>query len=266
MSAPLLIFTDLDGTLLDRRYSFQAALPGLERIRNLGIPLIIVSSKTRSEIEVYRHRLRNGDPFISENGGGVFIPHGYFPEDVEGAIESGYVVKSLGTPYEETRRTLMDVRARTGVAVRGFGDMTAAEVAEVTGLSLDEANLAKQRDFSEPFVFDNGPDAEFLRSIESGGMHWTQGRLFHIMGDHDKGRAVRILRDLFIREKGPVRTIGLGDGLNDLPFLQVVDQAVLVKQENGTHDERIQVPGMLCTQGVGPAGWNEAVLRLSGAA
>jgi mannosyl-3-phosphoglycerate phosphatase len=59
-----------------------------------------------------------------------------------------------------------------------------------------------------------------------------------------------------------VTTIGLGDGLNDLPFLQVVDRAVLVKREDGTHDPRIQVPGLLLTAGRGPVGWNEAVLRL----
>lgn len=263
MSEQLLVFTDLDGTLLDARsYSFHAALPALDRIRSLEIPLIIVSSKTRAEIEVYRRRLRNDHPFISENGGGLFIPRGYFPGEVEGAVESGYVVKRLGTPYEETRSKLMEVRARTGVAVRGFGDMTDGEVAKLTGLPIEEAALAKQRDFSEPFVFSGAPDMEFLRSIETAGMRWTQGRLFHIMGDHDKGRAVRMVRDLYAQERGTVRSIGLGDGLNDLPFLQAVDQAVLVKGEKGTHDTRIQVPGMLLTEAIGPAGWNETVLRL----
>jgi mannosyl-3-phosphoglycerate phosphatase len=267
MSASLLIFTDLDGTLLDAKsYSFQAALPALERIRTLEVPLIIVSSKTRAEIEVYRHRLLNGHPFISENGGGVFIPKGYFPAAAESDVESGYVVMRLGTPYEATRGKFMELRERTGVAVRGFGDMVPDEVSALTGLPVEEAALAKQRDFSEPFVFAGDPDAEFLRSIEAVGMRWTQGRLFHIMGEHDKGQAVQIVRDLFIRKNGPVRTVGLGDGLNDLPFLQAVDQAVVVKRDDGTHDARIQVPGMLLSDGIGPAGWNEEVLRLLGRA
>jgi mannosyl-3-phosphoglycerate phosphatase len=66
----VLIFTDLDGTLLDSSYSFNDALPALDLIRERAIPLIICSSKTRAEIEHYRKRLDNRHPFISENGGG----------------------------------------------------------------------------------------------------------------------------------------------------------------------------------------------------
>ena len=50
-----ILFTDLDGTLLDgRTYSFEKAKPALEAIQRLRIPLVFVSSKTRGEIEVYR--------------------------------------------------------------------------------------------------------------------------------------------------------------------------------------------------------------------
>ena len=74
-----IIFSDLDGTLLDSvDYSFAAALPALEAIRTQDVPLILCSSKTRAEIEVYRQRLNNEHPFITENGGGIFIPQDYF--------------------------------------------------------------------------------------------------------------------------------------------------------------------------------------------
>ena len=64
------IFTDLDGTLLDAdTFSFDPAEPALRLIRARSIPLILSSSKTRAEIEVYRKRLDNSHPFISENGG-----------------------------------------------------------------------------------------------------------------------------------------------------------------------------------------------------
>ncbi|MGH7828798.1 MAG: HAD hydrolase family protein, partial [Candidatus Binatia bacterium] len=47
----LIIITDLDGTLLDEStYSFQASLPAIQRVTSQGIPLILCSSKTRSEI------------------------------------------------------------------------------------------------------------------------------------------------------------------------------------------------------------------------
>ena len=40
--------------------------------------------------------------------------------------------------------------------------MTVDEVAELTGLSREEAVLAQQRDFDEPFIFEGKPDDRFL--------------------------------------------------------------------------------------------------------
>lgn len=258
-----IIVSDLDGTLLDSSsYSFKAALPALARVRELGIPVILCSSKTRAEIEVCRHRLNNDHPFIVENGGGIFIPEGYFSDPPEAERLDGYSLISLGTPYSKVLNSFAELRRRLPVKVRGFSDMSADEVAKLTGLSPAEARLAKQRDFDEPFVFEEPPSERFLRAIESLGLRWTQGRIFHIMGDHDKGRAVSILISLYRREYGEVVSIGLGDGLNDLPMLTVVDRAVLVRHPDGSYDERIAMPDLIRTQAVGPAGWNEAVLQL----
>ena len=52
--AKIIVFTDLDGTLLHpRTYSFEAAMPALKLIKEKDVPLILCSSKTRAEIEVY---------------------------------------------------------------------------------------------------------------------------------------------------------------------------------------------------------------------
>lgn len=259
----LIIVTDLDGSLLHpRTYSFEEALPALELIGQRDIPLVLCSSKTRAEIEVYRTRLGNGHPFISENGGGIYLPAGYFPFHGSGDQQGGYEVIALGSPYEEIRKRFIELRARHGIAVRGFGDMSIEEVAGLTGLTIEEARLAKQRDYEEPFIFPDKPEDRFLREIEGEKLRWTQGKFFHLMGDHHKGRAVTILRKLYERRDGPVMTIGIGDSLNDLPFLLTVDRPVLVKKESGRHDARIDIPGLVRTEGIGPAGWNEAVLEM----
>jgi glycerate 2-kinase len=258
-----IIFTDLDGTLLDPvGYSFNAALSALSLIRQRGIPLILCSSKTRAEMLDYRQRLHNDHPFIAENGGGIFIPQGYFSVPVEAEPLNGYQCITLGTPYADIRRQFVTLRERLGVRVRGFADMIVAEAAVLTGLSRDEARLAVQRDFDEPFVFDGAPEQRFLQAIEDAGLHWTRGRIFHIMGKHDKGRAVNLLKALYQRQYGTVMTIGLGDSLNDLPLLQAVDQPVLVRHGDGSFNLRIDVAGLLMTQSPGPLGWNEAVLQL----
>ena len=258
-----IIVTDLDGTLLDSKtYSFEEARPALELIKKNDIPLVLCSSKTRAELVIWRNRLENRHPFIVENGGGIFIPEGYFPFPVEGETRNGYRVISLGVPYAGIREQFTRLRDELQIPVTGFGDMTPADVSKLTGLSLDEAVLAKQREYGEPFVFPGAADERMLRAIEASGLRWTQGRLFHLMGNHHKGKAVALLRTLFERAKGPVIIAGLGDSLNDFPFLLAVDNPILVRRENGSLDPRITIPGLYCTQKIGPAGWNEAVLTL----
>ena len=258
-----IIISDLDGTLLDSStYSFQEALTALSLIQERGIPLILCSSKTRPEIERYRHLLNNQHPFISENGGGIFIPQGYFSVPVEATVLNGYSVITLGTPYADILYHFNRLRKRLPVQVRGFADMSNEEVAELSGLPWADARLAKQRDFDEPFIFEGAPDEHFLHAIESINLRWTQGRIFHIMGDHDKGRAVTILKKLYQQQYGAAISIGLGDSLNDLPMLQAVDRPVLVRHEDGSCDARIEIPGIQQTRLPGPAGWNETMLQL----
>lgn len=261
----LIIFTDLDGTLLHAEtYSFDEARPAIELIRKVKIPLILCSSKTRMEIDVYRTRLENRDPFVSENGGGIFVPEGYFDCRVEGRTENNYRMITLGKPYDEVRKVFAEIQKRTGVRVKGFGDMSAGEVSRLTGLKPSEAELAKVRDFDEPFVFEEGEKrvAEFLHSIEDAGFNWTQGRFYHMLGAHDKGRAVKILTKYYERTYGDVKTIGIGDSFNDLPLLQSVDYPVLVQKKDGSYDERLHLPHLIRAKGIGPAGWNRAVMTI----
>ena len=70
-----IIFTDLDGTLLHpRTYSFKIALPALKLAVARGIPIVFCSSKTRLEMLEIRANCGNIDPFVFENGGGIYIP------------------------------------------------------------------------------------------------------------------------------------------------------------------------------------------------
>ncbi|HSB34935.1 MAG TPA: HAD-IIB family hydrolase [Nitrospirota bacterium] len=257
------IFTDLDGTLLDpKTYSFDEARLALDEVRKRNIPLVLCSSKTRAEIEVYRKDLQNSDPFIVENGAATFIPAGYFKQPTGGVVREDYVVTTFGTPYRVVREALVRLRESMGIAVKGFGDMTVEEIAALTELSQDEAALARIREFDEPFIFKSEPDERFLRAIEEVGLHWTRGRLYHIMGDHDKGKAVRLLKRWYESERGKLVTIGLGDGFNDLPLLAAVDHPVLIRKEDGSFDPRVDFPGLIKAKGIGPEGWNRAVLEL----
>src|SRR4030042_950735 len=101
MKDRILVFTDLDGTLLDHRtYSFEPARPALRIMRESDIPLIICTSKTRAEVQEIRAALGNIDPFIVENGGAIFVPEGYFSVELPASrSDSGFLVVEMGTSY-----------------------------------------------------------------------------------------------------------------------------------------------------------------------
>lgn len=264
-----IIFTDLDGTLLDSEtYSFAPAKPALRSISDLNIPLILCSSKTRTEIEYYREKIGNSHPFISENGGGIFIPKGYFGFMVEVPrctiqVEDQYEVIVLGAVYSEIRKAVAELRYE-GFPIKGFGDMSTEEIAGLTGLSSHEAAMAKERHFDEPVIFEGEEKdiPQLFAAILSKGFRYTQGAYYHILGDSDKGKAVSILADLYRKAFGEIMTIGLGDSPNDIPMLERVDYPVIVQKPAGGYDQRIQIPNLMKTEGAGPEGWNNAILSL----
>ncbi len=266
-----LIFTDLDGTLLDHRtYSWSAAEEALDEIERRGVPLVFVTSKTRAELEVLRRKLRHAHPFVTENGGGVFIPHGYFNLRIEGAHRVGrYHCLALGRPYAEIVAALEEIAAEVGTSVVGFHQMSAREIAQNTGLSLRQAELARQRDFDEPFFFAGaiGHTAEkFAQAARRRGMEVVRGgRFWHLVAGSDKGRAVRHLAKLYrAAGHGRLRTVGLGESPNDVALLAAVDQAVLLPLPDGSFAQEVlsRLPHVTRGTAAGPAGWNEAVLRI----
>jgi mannosyl-3-phosphoglycerate synthase len=147
----LIIFTDLDGTLLGlNTYSYQEAKEALRLVKSERIPVIFCSAKTMAEQEVYRDELKINDPFIVENGGAIFIEKDYFPFSYEYQRSfATYNVIEIGMPYEEIRRILEQVRAQTHVVVKGYGDMSVEEVGLETGLDLQAAKRAMQRQYGE---------------------------------------------------------------------------------------------------------------------
>lgn len=263
MGKKIIIFTDLDETLLERgSYSFEKALPALALLRERDIPLVICSSKTRPEIEAYREKLGNAHPFVAENGGGIYMPRGYF-EDLGGfeTLESGGCgAIILGARYGELREAVVGLRSE-GFDLMGFGDMSVEEISALTGLGGGEAALARQREFDEAFVF-TGDALKLRAAIEKKGLNMTEGRLFHLMGDSDKGKAVGILKELYkLKYRDPVFA-ALGDSPTDAPMLRNVDYPVLVKKDDGKYDGRVSVPNIIRAKGIGPDGWNRAVLEL----
>lgn len=270
--ATWVVFTDLDGTLLElETYTYDHAQPAVELLKTRQIPLIFCSSKTRTEQEFYRHKLKVEDPFIVENGGAVFIPEGYF--DFSYPYHQsipGYHVIELGTPAAEIRRTVAEIRSRLHLDCWGYADLSLAEISQLTGLDEPAARRASQREYSESLLkADFSPETfrQFRQALAQEGLDCVAGSRFYTITGRggNKGKTARLLSGLFQRKWSQVLTVGLGDGLNDEPLLAAVDYPFLVQRPDGCWAD-LRLPGLEKVAGVGPIGWQSVIfdyLRLN---
>lgn len=260
----IVIFTDLDASLLDHNgYGFSGAKPALNYIKAHRIPLIAVTSKCRQEVGQIQMQLGIQDPFIVENGAALFVPREYWGLNIEDGTDQGiYRVIRWGLPYPAIRFAFQE--AQRQFPITGFGDMDAVQVARLTGLSSEKAALARQREFSEPFVME---DPTRLKELEAwaadrGMVIVRGGRFFHLIGaGQDKGQAVRYLAEVFRSVGEPMVTIGIGDSPNDETMLAAVDVAVLMPRVDGTLVD-LKISGLVIGSEPGSRGWNEAVLKV----
>ncbi|RPI89619.1 MAG: HAD-IIB family hydrolase [Spirochaetales bacterium] len=254
-----IVFTDLDGTLLDHNdYGYEKSLPGIRLLREIGIPLILVSSKTAAEMEILHHELGLDWPFVCENGGGIVFP--VRPGEPPRLEAYGMRVNDLAA------RTCLLAEA-TGKSVRLFSDMSIAEIAERTKLDRAAAALARERSFTIPFITTDGSAIDLHAAnmaLAKDGLGLTRGGRFYHFGaaEVDKGRAVRRICETFIPAAGDAEivTTGIGDSENDLPMLHAVKRPVLVRKPDGSV-VGAEIDAMI-TEGIGPEGFTEAVMRL----
>ena len=136
----IIIFTDLDGTLLDHNtYDFSPALEIIEYCKINNIPIIITTSKTKSEVLQLQEQLKIDFPFIIENGAGIVIP-----------TKDGLETIDLGITYDKTIEAFK--KYQKNYNMEGFNSMSTQKVSELTNLPLEDASMAKQRSYGEPFL------------------------------------------------------------------------------------------------------------------
>ncbi len=268
MKMNVLLFTDLDGTLLDAEtYSAAKATAALQFLRQKEIPVIPCTSKTAEEVKEIRQKLHLDGPFIVENGSAIFWPEYYFKNNnYSGKAETDWKVTSLGKPYATLLTFFEELRRQSALPLLGFHEADIQTIRNWTGLSGHQANLAKKRQFSEPFIVRSGdplPENLFDYARQKGYRILRGNRFYHLLSNTDKGRAVRTVADMYRQNGFPsVQTMGIGDSPNDFAMLQAVDIPVLVKKADGSYAAGAEhIPRLWRSRGVGPEGWQESIFR-----
>ncbi len=261
MTPAALVFTDLDGTLLDDGYDLETAAEAINALQARNVAVVPVSSKTLPELAALAAFIDVPTPWIFENGAGIawpqdLTPAGSFVQKFGRAIE-------LHEPgYAEICRLLAALRKRHGFAFHGFADMSALDVANTTGLTTLGAHQAKDRLVSEPIVWQDSATRldEFTLALADLSLKIVEGGRFrHVMPQTDKGSAAKRVRRVYRYMQGHAKhTVACGDSPNDLPLFRVADVCVICPGRNGDYLSIPEIPAVQA-RAAGPRGWDAAV-------
>lgn len=254
------IFTDIDGTLLDSRS------PDMNKVKDLigmtqqnGIHLIFCSSKTEQEQNKIKSQVYLPEPYIVENGAAIIIPVNYFKNTnltYSKISQNNYIIETGGSAIK-IRSLLKKIKDHHAIDFKGVSDLTVAELSNITKLSQDYARRMMERKYSETVVqIDTKKFTEFTNIIEKEGLKIIPGnQYFDITLGNDKGTAVKILIEAFRKEFADnVIFFAIGDSKNDEPMLSLVDFPMLVQKFDGSWED-LKFDKLNMINGVGPKGW-----------
>ena len=270
-----IIFTALEGALLDANSkSWAPAADALDEIARQRVPLVIAGSGTRAQIDPLRRKLEHAHPFITENGGGLFFPDGYFALRLEGAARvARYFCVPFGRPYAEAAAAVQEIARLADAAAVGYAQMSLREIANNTHQSQPLAELDRQREFSERFFFAGDTATSIRRFVQiATDRKWTAvpGKPFwELYSGNDEGLALRYLMRLYRAGRTRLTSVAIGSSLRDLPLLAAADHAIVLPRSGNTIEagliDRLS-RGSKTTPGEasGPEGWSRAVLEVLG--
>jgi mannosyl-3-phosphoglycerate phosphatase len=260
------LFTDPD-TLRDGRHEWTATRDVVRELEDRGIAVVLWGNETRSEMELIQSDLNLQHPFISENGGGLFIRHRYFLNcSAVGRSIQSYDVLDFGKPYHEVAEALHEVARRHECQVIGFSVMSIEDVARECGLSLAQARLAKLREYDEPFRVAGREPAAYSRICSAlrrfGYRCFSHERFHHATGVADKIQSIKTLTSIYRQAyDGHLLTIGLAKAPSETCLLRAVDVPLVVRSDDVDAARLLQKVPTARFIDAGPRGWTEALLQ-----
>ncbi len=250
------IVSDVDGTLMDHLYDLTPAKETIARLQELGIPVILCTSKTKSEVDIIRDDLNLKDPYIVENGGAIY---GEYPDGQKWNI-------ILGKSYTILEEILNNLSESIDFELRPLNTLSDEEATNLTGLKGESLNLMRDRHWSMPFL--NPPDTfndALKRLCEVYDVDIFRGnRMSHLLSkDSNKGIAIKKL--LNKTKNLNVKIIGLGDSPNDLPLLINSNYKIVISGINGPNQLLLnELKGIEFSISKKPHGygWKDEVFKL----
>jgi mannosyl-3-phosphoglycerate phosphatase len=201
----IVVYCSIDPFLSSRRkflHGFAGFQAELDRIE---IPCVWVSAKSRMQLDDPRRRAGHTEPFIAEDGCGVYLPEDYF--HLKPASKTVRMARftciPIAKPQPAGQEALESLAEESGVAVVALRSLSPRELAQNIGLPNQEAELVRQRDFDELFFFAGAGEEDITRfKLHAKERNCTlreQGVLWSLAVGADTKRCIREIGDLYDR-------------------------------------------------------------------
>ena len=255
-NSSILIFTDLDGTLLNRdNFKFESTKPFLKELKKKDIIIIPNSSKTEDEIIEFNNEADFQFPFVSENGSIIhnlnFLNH-EFPDKITLARNIHEIQKIFDKNIHQ------DLKSKCKV----ISSLTVSEQTQIFGLPENKLKQVFNRSCSIPILFEgNNEEKLSLKNLLLKiGLDYIEGGRVLNLGDRiNKADAVKkIIQMLENKFKCKPKIIAVGDNHNDLEMLQNSDIPCLVKNDKFLK-KNLQIKNLIISKQAAPEGWVEIV-------
>tara|TARA_B100000401_G_C52797970_1_gene716987 strand:+ start:541 stop:1368 length:828 start_codon:yes stop_codon:yes gene_type:complete len=267
MNQQVIIFSDLDGTLLNHKnFSFEEILFFFKKISKKTI-IIFNTSKTFSEVKKICSDYSLHNPFIVENGSAVFIPKKLkliLSKKLESQDE--YYKLVLGSNLDDLIKFTNLRKCYRFISECSFlYKMNTKKLKESTGLSNSILMNSTKRDFSLPFLWNGTKDLilEFSSFVQNYNFKILKGgRFYHLIGNVDKGKAMKEILGIYSNtfDKNFI-SISLGDSPNDVAMLEISDYSGIVKPFSNKKLKLKKNKNVFYSTIIAPKGW-EQVLKM----
>ena len=251
----LIIFTDLDGSLLHRdTFKFDKIKDYIKSLIDEGIIIIPNTSKTEKEIEAFINELGSNLPFISENGSsihGLNLINNNFPNKIVLSRDKQELIKIFNSKVPENLK----------VKCKFISKMNSKEQTNIFGLQENSLKNALNRKYTIPFLFegDKKEKNKLLNILKSSLLTMQEGGRVLNLGDNtDKVKSMNQVIKIYKKVESKIKVIAVGDNFNDLDMLRNCDIPCLVFNDQFKQDQ-INIDNLIVSNKPSPEGWADVI-------
>ena len=251
----LIIFTDLDGSLLHRdNFKFDEIKDYIKNLIDNGVIIIPNTSKTEKEIEEFIKELGKEVPFISENGSsihGLNLINANFPNKIILSRDKEELIKIFDSKVPD------NLKAKCNF----ISEMNSKQQNDIFGLQGNNLKNALNRKYTIPFLFegDNLEKNKLLKILKSSSLTMQEGGRVLNLGDKtDKVKSMNQVLKIYRKVENKIKVIGVGDNFNDLDMLRNCDIPCLVFNDQFKQDQ-ININNLIFSNKPSPEGWADVI-------